>query len=412
MAERTTKDIWNDDDGEEEARPRRSRLRTFLIFFVTLLAVLAVVLVAAYRDGTGFDVLRRYFNYGSVEKAGGETVYDYDASSTNRFAVLGDHLVVLSSTSLELLDANGGTVWSTSVKMEAPALASGGGRTVAYDVGGTELYVLDEEGLLLELHAEETEPYIAATLNKEGWLAVTAEKRNYKGCVSVYDAELDSVVFSFESSRRFVIDAYVLDDGKHVAAVTLGQEDSVFVSNVVLYDLTGSAPKAEESETEDGVTVLPSADYDVSDGLVAAIGQQGDAIVTVSDTCLTLADEDGEVAATYGYQGTYLREYDLAGDDFTVLLLSRYQTGSVGRLVTVGTDGTELGTLDVNQEVLGLSACGRYLAVLYLDRLVVYNRDLQVYASLTGTDFARSVLMRSDGSALLLSSESAGLFLP
>ena len=118
------------------------------------------------------------------------------------------------------------------------------------------------------------------------------------------------------------------------------------------------------------------------------------------------------MAATYGYQGGYLREYDLAGDDFTVLLLSRYQTGSVGRLVTVGADGAELGSLDVNQEVLAVSACGRYLAVLYLDSLVVYNRDLQVYASLTGTDFARSVLMRADGSALLLSSESAGLFLP
>ena len=369
------------------------------------------MLVAAYRDGTGFDVLRRYFNYGSVEKAGGETVYDYDASSTNRFAVLGDHLVVLSSTSLELLDPDGGTVWSASVKMEAPALESGGGRAVAYDVGGTELYVLDEEGLLLELHAEETEPFIAATLNRKGWLAVTAEKRNYKGCVSVYDTELDSVVFSFDSSRRFVIDAYVLDDGEHVAAVTLGQENSVFVSNVVLYDLTGSAPKAE-TEVEDGVAVVPVADYDVSDGLVAAIGQQGDAIVTVSDTGLTFADEKGEVAATYGYQGGYLREYDLAGDDFTVLLLSRYQTGSVGRLVTVGADGAELGSLDVNQEVLAVSACGRYLAVLYLDSLVVYNRDLQVYASLTGTDFARSVLMRADGSALLLSSESAGLFLP
>ena len=376
-----------------------------------LAAVLGVVLVAAYRDGTGFDVLRRYFNYGSVEKAGGETVYDYDASSTNRFAVLGDHLVVLSSTSLELLDPDGGTVWSASVKMEAPALESGGGRAVAYDVGGTELYVLDEEGLLLELHAEETEPFIAATLNRKGWLAVTAEKRNYKGCVSVYDTELDSVVFSFDSSRRFVIDAYVLDDGEHVAAVTLGQENSVFVSNVVLYDLTGSAPKAE-TEVEDGVAVVPVADYDVSDGLVAAIGQQGDAIVTVSDTGLTFADEKGEVAATYGYQGGYLREYDLAGDDFTVLLLSRYQTGSVGRLVTVGADGAELGSLDVNQEVLAVSACGRYLAVLYLDSLVVYNRDLQVYASLTGTDFARSVLMRADGSALLLSSESAGLFLP
>lgn len=62
--------------------------------------VLGVVLVAAYRDGTGFDVLRRFFSYGTVEKAGGETVYRYDASPSNRFAVLGDHLVVLSSTAL------------------------------------------------------------------------------------------------------------------------------------------------------------------------------------------------------------------------------------------------------------------------------------------------------------------------
>ena len=68
----TTKDIWNDNDGEEE-QPRKPRhLRNFLIFFLTLAVVLGVVLVAAYRDGTGFDVLRRFFSYGTVEKAGGE----------------------------------------------------------------------------------------------------------------------------------------------------------------------------------------------------------------------------------------------------------------------------------------------------------------------------------------------------
>ena len=93
----TTKDIWNDNDGEEEQKPRK-KLRGFLVFFLTLVAVLAVVVFAAYRDGTGFDVLRRYLNYGGAEKAGSESVYNYDASSSNRFAVLGDRLVVLSDT--------------------------------------------------------------------------------------------------------------------------------------------------------------------------------------------------------------------------------------------------------------------------------------------------------------------------
>lgn len=395
MTERT-KDIWNDNDGEEAPRSRRSRLKTFLIFFATLAGVLVVVLVAAYRDGTGFDVLRRYFNYGSVEKAGGETVYDYDASATNRFAVLGDHLVVLSSTSLELLDPDGGTVWSASVKMEAPALESGGGRAVAYDVGGTELYVVDAEGEVGSLTAPEDYPFLSARLNGEGWLAVTAGLEGHKGGVTVYDDRMEEV-FLYKASKRFVLDACVTEDCSALAAVTLGQENSTFVSNVVLYEL-------DQEE--------PYADYDVTDGLVTALGEQNGSILTVSDTCFTAASRSGEVESVYAYNGAYLREFDLHGDGFTALLLNRYRSGGLGRLVTVDTAGQEIASLDVNREILSLSAAGSYLAVLYMDTLTVYTEELEVYAQLEGTGAARSALMRADGSVLLLSSQNARLFLP
>lgn len=384
----------NQQNGKEQ--PKRHRLRRFLLFFLILIGVLAVVVAAAYRDGTGFDVLHRYFAYGSVEKKNGSTGYTYDASSNNRFASLGDCLVVLSGTKLQVLDGDGKQVYETSVNMSAPALASGGDRAVAYDVGGTELYVVDQTGELLHLTADESEPYFAATLNREGWLAVTSEKKNYKGCVSVYNEKMD-LAFAFKSSERFVTDACVTDDCKELAAVTLGQENSVFVSNLVLYNLTDIKPKA---------------DYDVKNGMVLSIGTMNGEIATISDSCLTLAGTDGKVAASYDYAGGYLREYSLDGDGYAALLLNRYQSGSVGRLVTVGTDGKEIASLDVNEEVLSVSAAGRYLAVLYADRLVIYNEELQEYASLSGTDYAKSVLMRSDGSALLLSEESAKLFLP
>ena len=74
--------------------------------------------------------------------------------------------------------------------------------------------------------------------------------------------------------------------------------------------------------------------------------------------------------------------------------------------------GEEMASLDVNREVLDLSAAGRYLAVLYTDGLVIYNPDLEVYASLDEAEYASGVLMRADGSALLLSAEYAALFLP
>ena len=392
----TTKDIWNDNDGEEEEKKPRRKLRGCLIFFLTLVAVLGVVVFAAYRDGTGFDALRRYLNYGSVEKAGGESVYDYDASASNRFAALGDRLVMLSDTRLCVLNDSGGEVWSTAVNMSAPALHSGGGKAVAYDVGGTVLYVVDQNGEVLTLTTSEEEPFISATLNGDGWLAVTAKLKGYKGCVRVYNSDMEEV-FLFRSSRRFVTDAWVAGKGSALAAVTLGQESGTFVSNVVLYHLT-------EEE--------PYGNYDVTDGLAAATGWVDGKLAVVSDTSLTFADTKGTVEATCSYSGTHLREYDLNGDGFAAVLLNRYQTGSVGRLVTVAADGTELGSLDVSEEIQDISACGKYLAVLYLDRLVIYNPMLEAYASLKGTEAVRGVLMRSDGSALLLFSESAKLFLP
>ena len=120
----------------------------------------------------------------------------------------------------------------------------------------------------------------------------------------------------------------------------------------------------------------------------------------------------GKLLGTYSYNGEYLREYDLGGEDYTVLQLNRYQSGSVGRLVTVDDDGEEIASLDVAEEVRDVSACGRYLSVLYADRLVVYNRQLQVYATLHGPEHTREVLTRADGSVLMIGADSAELFLP
>lgn len=382
----------------DKSKEGKHPFRSFLSFLLMLAAVLLVVLFAAYRDGTGFDILRRYLHYGRAEQVGGETVYHYDAASKNRFALLGESLVVLSDASLSVYNSAGEEVWSTPVTMTAPALVSGGGRAAAYDVGGTALYVVDQSGLLLELTADEEEPYISAALNQNGELAVTAQKKGYKGSVKVYDRALGAdPSFEFKSSRRFVLDGYILGDD--LAAVTLGQENGVFVSNIGFYDLSKDAEE-------------PAASYDISGGLAVAIGEQEGRLVTVSDAALTFANAGGEITGTYSYNGAYLREYDLGGTGFTALLLNRYRSGSVGRLVTVDKNGEELGSLDVREEVLSVSASGRYLAVLYADRLAVYNPDLQPYATLQGTGDAREVRMRPDGSALLLSSDSASLFLP
>jgi len=62
----TTRNIWNDNGGERIApKPKKQRWKGVLLFLLILVAVLLVMLLAAYRDGTGFDVLRRYLQYGA-----------------------------------------------------------------------------------------------------------------------------------------------------------------------------------------------------------------------------------------------------------------------------------------------------------------------------------------------------------
>ena len=54
----------------------------------------------------------------------------------------------------------------------------------------------------------------------------------------------------------------------------------------------------------------------------------------------------------------------------------------------------------------------RVRPVLYTSSLVIYDRNLRQCAVLEDVNFARRVLMRSDGSAVLAGTNSASLYLP
>ena len=81
-------------------------------------------------------------------------------------------------------------------------------------------------------------------------------------------------------------------------------------------------------------------------------------------------------------------------------------------LTIVDGAGAVQASLSIDEQVLSLSAAGRYVAVLTADRLDLYDQQLGLYATLDGTQGARRVLMRSDGTAMLIGSGEARLYVP
>ena len=383
----------------QEEKPRRvaKRRRRPLLVLLAVAAVLAgIVTAAVLLDRNGFDGLRRSIIYAKAVKDenGCAQLYRYNSDQSGRFASLDGSLVSVSMHQLTVLDEKNRTLYDEPVKFQTPSLQSRGGRAVAYDVGGTEVYVLSDKGLVYKLDC--AGEVLSASLNQKGWLTVVCGESGCKAAVRVYDAEGEAV-FAFRSSDRFVMTAALSADSRTLAAVTMGQENGVFASYVVFYRVN--------SDKETGrCTLRGSVVYDLN--------AAGSGFCAVTEEQLCFLSGDGVMTASYDYGGDYLRRVSVSDDGYAAVLLGRYRTGTQHRIVTVNSEGKELAALEIDAEVTSLSAAGRYVAVLSGEELVIYDKQLNPCAQLQEVSQAREVLMRSDGSAVLAGSMAASLYLP
>ena len=384
---------------QEEQEPKKTPGRggTFLrrlgTLLVTLLIVLGILAVSMMGDGNILDRVRRWINYGA---AAAEDAYLFAADHINQYGQVGEYLVVLTQNYIQFLE-DSGTAYQVveELALSQPVLDTGGGLAVAYDAGGQKLFLVSPEGTQLSLSLSEGDGYISARLNSSGWLAVCAEKSGYKGAVTVYNGEQE-LIYEVDLSSQFVVDAVVTEDCRFARLMTYGEENGAFCTNLVWYDLSAEEPVASVS--------LPNhVGFDM--------GKIGECYGSISSQAVAFVGKDGSTSGGYVFGGQYLQDYAF-GDDFIALFLTRYQSGSVGTVLTLDSQGNVFGVLDVSDEILDIDAAGDHLAVLQSNTLVLYTSDLTEYSRLSDTSYASHVLMAEDGSALVIGGSSAWRYLP
>ena len=396
-----TQSIYDLPQGDlQEEQPRRLRQkkkpRKWLWLTLIVLVVLGAVAAAVLWDANSFDGLRRSIIYARAEKdeTGCAKLYYYENDATSRFAAIDGSLVTVAANQVRLLDERSQVLYQNSVRFLHPDLVSGGGVAVAYDIGGTALYALDSKGLRWQ---QETEgELLADTVNPHGYVTAVYNKSGAKAAVTVWDSN-GAAVFTFQSAQRFVMTAALGQDDRTLAAVTMGQEDGKFQSFLVLY----------HTDSDKMVATTP-----VDGGVAYALETMQREFCAVTEQGLYLLDSGGELKASYSYGGQFLRRCVVGDGGWAALLLSRYKSGGYASLITVDGDGNELGGCDIDGEVLDISTAGRYVAVLFSDRLTIYDKYLTEVATLPDVSEVRAVLMRADGSAVLAGASGASLYLP
>ena len=376
-----------------EKKPNK-KLRVALIIAaaVALLAVLAAVL----WDANSFDGLRRSIIYARAEKDenGCALLYDYAGDRAARFAALDGSLLIASPSQIRLVGETGAVRFEESIRFQSCTVVQCGSRAAVCDVGGSDIYVLDSHGL--QRHMEIPGQILSVTMNEKGYLAVTVNDVGFKASVGVYD-EVGQPAFDFHSADRFIMTSALSRDSRCLMAVTLGEADGVFANRLVTYRITGTEPVDH---------------VDLSGGAVYDVGTVGRRFCAVAEDSLYFLSAEGALQETFDFGGDSLRRCVLSGDGYAALLLGHYKSGSRCRLVTVNDSGKELASVEVNGDVVDLSAAGRYVAVLFSDHLTLYDKTLQELATLDDVSTVRQVMVRSDGSAVLAGLTEASLYLP
>ena len=352
-------------------------LRILGSLFLLLLVVLAVAgIVQSSRSGEQTETV---------------TPFSFDPYGENRFTPVGRGMLVTSDAGLTLFDETGKTLLTRTSAYTEPLTASCGGTAAVWSQDSSQALLITDKGETLEVTLSGNG--IGGKVNEEGWTVFLARESGSKGVATVLKPD-GQAVYRVRLGSSYPVDADLSPDsgtlalltlqgaGSHVGLYSLNQEEE-------LYGWTG-----EEA-------VFFELEYLGSNAL----------LLLSTDRAVFLNGAAGPVSE-FDFGGEYLKDYALTGEGFAVLALGRNRNGSAARLVTLDREGRLLASLEVPGEVESLSAAGRWISVLYPDKVTLYDSELREKGSLENASGVQTALAREDGSAIIVAGGSATIYEP
>jgi len=371
--------------------PKESKLKfpalVLILIIIAVLILIGVYLIISHILGDSlFTVL---FSPHLPEITVAE--YNIDIGRARMFASMDSSIAVAGTLGVKVLDADGVEILRDPFRMNQPAIASSGKYCIAFDIGGSSVRVFNSTQILSSLETNGT--VVSASINQNGWFCVvTQDGGGYRGIVTVYNNN-GADVFRAHIGSGFVLSAVISPDNKNLAILSFTETGS----RITFYDNI-------DSEDE------PAYRFDYSGGLILEVTHlpNGD-ILAFSTDLLFIVDSSGNREILYMYHDNRLGSYAY-DDNFIVLHLYDFGIGYQGRIITLHADGTIFGELEIEREIISVSAVDKSFIILKNDGVVFYNEELEAFsvsAESISAAGANRVLALRDDVALATSDNSA-----
>ena len=355
----------------------KSVLRFLGGLFLLGLAVLAVLgIVQSGRSG---------------EKTESVSAFSFDPYSENRFTTLGRGLLVSADSGLTLFDEEGSVILSQTVGYAEPLTYSLGKTAAVWSQENSIALLVKDGGETVEVGFPGS--VVTGKVNEQGWGVFLAREGGSRG-VAIAVKPDGQAVYRVRMGSSYPVDADLSPDSGTLALLTL-QEAGCHLGIYSLNQETELRSWTGEEEIFFEVEYL-----------------SGNALLLLSTERALFLDDKCQVLREFSFEEEYLKDYAVSSEGFIVLALGRHRNGSAARLITLDREGRELAALEVQGEVESLSAAGRWISVLYQDRIVICDPDLQEKGRLENASGVQASLVREDGSAIVVAGGNATIFEP
>lgn len=302
--------------------------------------------------------------------------YSINSNLVRDMQMLGPELLLLTDESVTVLDSSGKEVSRMPHTYKRPAMDVRDGRLLVYDRGGRKLRIQNRKKILLE--KELKADIMTCAVGDSGNFAVAARAVNAACLLTVYDKNVNEI-FKWRSSKDYIMDIALSDDGKYAAAVVMGSEAGKLYSRAYVFDLSKEKPLAELDYPQ---ASLFSVTFSGKSNILVA----GDILRGVIEARTKKADP-------VSYGTGELRCFSASQDGMSATILSEYGSMNANNLIVCDEDGREMFRHTFEQEVRGVSCDGGSTAVLLAGSVRAFdNKGRQIGHFAVRSDALRVVV--------------------
>ena len=374
-------DIDIDDSEDNDAYRRNSRtIKQRVVRFAVILVLLAmfVAVVMSLIHGPSWAI--DFFSLRSSEITVEELSFDVGRSRI--FTKMNNSIATAGTAGINVIDFGGRETLRDAFRMTQPAISSNNNRSIAFDIGGSAVRVFSESQIIASIEAYGA--VVSASINNNGWFCiVTQEGAGTRGSVAVHNAA-GHEIYRVSMGTGFPISAVLSNNNTNLAILNFSEAGS----KINFYH------GIDEYKNE------PDFIFDIYNGLIIDIVfLNNNDLLVISTDSLFVIERSGSARMLYSFPGQRLGGFVHCGN-FIALHLYDYGIGLQGSLITLQANGTILGELTIDREILSMSAINNSLVILLSEGVVFFNRNLEAFSasadSLSAAGASRVLALNSD----------------